>query len=86
MILIILFLGAVSYGFSNIFVTAPSPENLKTMFEFIISGLKALKYTEHIDFEVTYVILYVCICVGYYLIEMMILLQSRRSSDFVLAR
>lgn len=44
--------GAVSYGLSNIFVTAPSPENLKTVFEFVISGLKALKYTEHLDFEV----------------------------------
>ena len=45
--------GAVSYGYSNIFVTAPSPENLKTVFEFLISGLKALKYTEHLDFEVS---------------------------------
>lgn len=44
--------GAISYGYSNIFVTAPSPENLKTCFEFVISGLKALKYTEHLDFEV----------------------------------
>lgn len=44
--------GAVSYGYSNIFVTAPSPENLKTVFEFLISGLKALKYAEHLDFEV----------------------------------
>eukprot|EP00596_Hydrurales_sp_CCMP1899_P009732 CAMPEP_0119043946 /NCGR_PEP_ID=MMETSP1177-20130426/27152_1 /TAXON_ID=2985 /ORGANISM="Ochromonas sp, Strain CCMP1899" /LENGTH=1122 /DNA_ID=CAMNT_0007013131 /DNA_START=32 /DNA_END=3400 /DNA_ORIENTATION=- len=43
--------GAISYGYSNIFVTAPSPENLKTVFQFIISGLKALKYTEHLDFE-----------------------------------
>jgi len=44
--------GAVAYGYSNVFVTAPSPENLKTVFEFIVSGLKALKYTEHLDFEV----------------------------------
>lgn len=44
--------GAVSYGYSNVFVTAPSPENLKTVFEFIVSGLVALKYTEHLDFEV----------------------------------
>ena len=47
--------GAVSYGYSNIFVTAPSPENLKTVFQFIISGLKALKYTEHLDFEVSFI-------------------------------
>lgn len=45
--------GAVSYGYANIFVTAPAPENLKTVFEFILLGLKALKYTEHMDFEVT---------------------------------
>ena len=46
--------GAISYGYANIFVTAPSPENLKTVFEFVLSGLKALKYVEHIDFEVIY--------------------------------
>lgn len=44
--------GAIAFGYSNVFVTAPSPENLKTVFEFLISGLKALKYTEHLDFEV----------------------------------
>lgn len=44
--------GAVSYGYSNIFVTAPSPENLKAVFEFVVLGLQALKYTEHMDFEV----------------------------------
>eukprot|EP01039_Chlorochromonas_danica_P008806 gene8806-9710_t len=44
--------GSVAQGYSNIFVTAPSPENLKTCFEFLIAGLKALKYVEHLDFEV----------------------------------
>lgn len=44
--------GAISFGYSNVFVTAPSPENLKTVFDFLISGLVALKYTEHLDFEV----------------------------------
>eukprot|EP01038_Epipyxis_sp_PR26KG_P015200 gene15200-20473_t len=44
--------GAIAYGYSNVFVTAPSPENLKTVFEFIISGLKSLKYAEHLDFEI----------------------------------
>lgn len=44
--------GSIAYGYSNIFVTAPSPENLKTCFEFVIEGLKALKYVEHLDFEV----------------------------------
>jgi len=43
--------GAIAYGYSNIFVTAPSPENLKTVFEFVVSGLKELKFVEHIDFE-----------------------------------
>jgi N-acetyltransferase 10 len=43
---------AVVFGYSNIFVTAPSPENLKTFFEFVIQGLKALNYKEHKDFEI----------------------------------
>jgi N-acetyltransferase 10 len=43
---------AVLFGISNIFVTAPSPENLKTFFEFVIKGLQALNYKEHKDFEI----------------------------------
>ncbi len=43
---------AVVFGYSNIFVTAPSPENLKTFFEFVIKGLQALNYREHKDFEI----------------------------------
>ena len=43
---------AVVHGFSNIFVTAPSPENLSTMFEFVFRGLDALNYKEHIDYEI----------------------------------
>ena len=35
------------YGFSNVFVTAPSPENLKTLFEFIFNALDVLGYKEH---------------------------------------
>jgi N-acetyltransferase 10 len=46
--------GAMAFGYANVFVTAPSPENVKTCFEFIINGLKALKYVEHIDFEIVY--------------------------------
>jgi N-acetyltransferase 10 len=38
---------AIVHGFSNIFVTAPSPENLQTVFEFIFKGLDALNYKEH---------------------------------------
>ncbi|KAK6023751.1 putative ATPase DUF699 [Ostertagia ostertagi] len=30
--------GAVAFGYSNIFVTSPSPENLRTLFEFVMKG------------------------------------------------
>ena len=42
---------AIVYGYSNIFVTAPSPENLKSVFEFMFRGLDALGYKEHQDYE-----------------------------------
>ncbi|VVC39862.1 RNA cytidine acetyltransferase NAT10,tRNA(Met) cytidine acetyltransferase TmcA, N-terminal,Possible tRNA [Cinara cedri] len=41
---------AVAFGYSNIFVTSPSPENLKTFFEFIFKGFDALGYQEHLDY------------------------------------
>ena len=41
---------AIVYGYSNIIVTAPSPENLKTFFEFLIKGLNELNFTEHKDY------------------------------------
>jgi N-acetyltransferase 10 len=44
--------GAVSHGYSNIFVTSPSPENLKTLFEFIFKGFDALGYSEHLDYDI----------------------------------
>ncbi|OWM91385.1 hypothetical protein CDL15_Pgr017303 [Punica granatum] len=44
--------GAVAAGYSNIFVTAPSPENLKTLFEFVCKGFNVLEYKEHIDYDV----------------------------------
>ncbi|KAI4383508.1 hypothetical protein MLD38_009339 [Melastoma candidum] len=44
--------GAVAAGYSNIFVTAPSPENLKTLFDFVCKGFNALEYKEHIDYDV----------------------------------
>ena len=28
--------GSVHLGYANIFVTAPSPENLKTLFQFVL--------------------------------------------------
>ncbi|KAK7099272.1 RNA cytidine acetyltransferase-like isoform X2 [Littorina saxatilis] len=43
---------AVAYDYSNIFVTAPSPENLKTLFEFIFKGFDALGYQEHMDYTI----------------------------------
>jgi tRNA(Met) C34 N-acetyltransferase TmcA len=45
--------GAIAFGYSNVFVTAPSPENLQATFAFLSNGLKALKYIEHTDFEVS---------------------------------
>jgi N-acetyltransferase 10 len=46
--------GAISLGYSNLVVTAPEPENLVSVFEFLLRGLKALKYQEHLDFEIQY--------------------------------
>ncbi|GAQ78702.1 N-acetyltransferase 10 [Klebsormidium nitens] len=43
--------GAVALGYSNIFVTSPSPENLKTLFEFVFKGFDAMDYKEHIDYD-----------------------------------
>ncbi|GLG98567.1 RNA cytidine acetyltransferase [Gryllus bimaculatus] len=42
---------AVAFGYSNIFVTSPSPENLKTLFEFVFKGFDALEYQEHLDYD-----------------------------------
>ncbi|CAN6543663.1 unnamed protein product [Malus baccata var. baccata] len=44
--------GAIAAGYSNIFVTAPSPENLRTLFEFVCKGFDQLDYKEHIDYDV----------------------------------
>lgn len=43
---------AIAFGYSNVFVTSPSPENLKTLFEFVFKGFDALDYQEHIDYEI----------------------------------
>ena len=43
---------AVGHGYSNIFVTSPAPENLKTLFEFVMKGFDALGYEEHIDYDI----------------------------------
>ncbi|KAF2772117.1 DUF699-domain-containing protein [Teratosphaeria nubilosa] len=43
---------AVAHGYSNIFITSPSPENLKTLFEFIFKGFDALGYLDHADYTI----------------------------------
>ena len=42
---------AVDFGYSNIFVTSPSPENVSTLFDFIYKGFDVLKYEEHTDYS-----------------------------------
>ena len=44
---------AIALGYSNILVTSPSVENVKTLFEFVQKGLTVLNYERHIDFDVT---------------------------------
>lgn len=36
--------GAIAYKYANILVTSPHPENLKTLFKFLLQGLDALGY------------------------------------------
>ncbi|KAI1827131.1 DUF699-domain-containing protein [Xylaria intraflava] len=43
---------AIALGYSNIFVTSPSPENLKTLFQFIFKGFDALNYQDHTDYQI----------------------------------
>ncbi|PSK60779.1 RNA cytidine acetyltransferase [Elsinoe australis] len=43
---------AVAHGYSNIFITSPSPENLKTLFEFVFKGFDALDYADHADYTI----------------------------------
>lgn len=43
---------AVAQGYSNIFITSPSPENLKTLFEFLFKGFDALGFEEHADYDI----------------------------------
>ena len=42
---------ALAHGYSNIFVTAPSPGNLVTVFEFLLRGFDKLGYKEHQDYD-----------------------------------
>ena len=43
---------AIAHGYSNIFITSPSPENLKTLFEFVFKGFDALGYLDHNDYTI----------------------------------
>ncbi|KAL8945931.1 MAG: hypothetical protein Q9222_007602, partial [Ikaeria aurantiellina] len=43
---------AVAHGYSNIFLTSPSPENLKTLFDFVFKGFDALNYQDHLDYTI----------------------------------
>uniref|UniRef100_U5EMW5 RNA cytidine acetyltransferase n=1 Tax=Corethrella appendiculata TaxID=1370023 RepID=U5EMW5_9DIPT len=43
---------AISFGYVNVYVTSPSPENLITLFEFTLKGFDALEYQEHIDYTI----------------------------------
>ncbi|EPQ51169.1 DUF699-domain-containing protein [Gloeophyllum trabeum ATCC 11539] len=44
--------GALAHGYSNIFVTSPSPENLKTVFDFVFKGMDELGFEEHLDYDI----------------------------------
>ncbi|XP_055381005.1 RNA cytidine acetyltransferase [Condylostylus longicornis] len=43
---------AISFGYVNVFVTSPHPENLITLFEFVLKGFDVLEYQEHIDYTI----------------------------------
>ncbi|KAF2088345.1 N-acetyltransferas-like protein [Saccharata proteae CBS 121410] len=43
---------AIAHGYSNIFITSPSPENLKTLFEFVFKGFDAMEYMDHVDYSI----------------------------------
>lgn len=43
---------AIAHGYSNVFITSPSPENLKTLFEFVFKGFDALNYLDHVDYTI----------------------------------
>lgn len=44
--------GAVALNYSNIVVTAPTPDNLQAFFEFLVVGLEALGYRENEHYRV----------------------------------
>ena len=38
--------------YSNIFVTSPSPENLRTVFEFVLRGFDKIELVEHEHYDI----------------------------------
>lgn len=47
---------AIGMGYSNIFVTSPHPENLKTFFDFLFKGFDALSYQEQVGHRSFFVV------------------------------
>lgn len=45
---------AFSAGLGTVVLTSPAPENLKTLFEFVLKGLDALGWMEHIDYTLVH--------------------------------
>ncbi|XP_054728093.1 RNA cytidine acetyltransferase [Anastrepha obliqua] len=43
---------AIAFGYVNVYVTSPHPENLITLFEFVLKGFDALDYQEHSDYTI----------------------------------
>jgi N-acetyltransferase 10 len=43
---------SLAYGYSSIFVTSPSPENLKTVLEFVLKGMDASGYEQRLDYDI----------------------------------
>lgn len=43
---------AIAFGYGNIYITAPSPENLNSFFAFLLIGLRALGYIDEKDFDI----------------------------------
>lgn len=43
---------SIAFGYVNVFVTSPHPENLITLFEFVLKGFDALDYTKNTDYTI----------------------------------
>uniref|UniRef100_A0A1B0A084 RNA cytidine acetyltransferase n=1 Tax=Glossina pallidipes TaxID=7398 RepID=A0A1B0A084_GLOPL len=43
---------AIAFGYVNVYVTSPHPENLITLFEFVLKGFDSLEYQEHTDYTI----------------------------------